>query len=252
LNPSKLHPHIQEFLDAVTVPGFSVDLYGDASANPVLQSAQSSGNTRFVLRGITDQPGNVLSSMDVFVYLLNPTHYGTTENALLEAMACGVVPVVLDNPVERSIVEHGRTGLVVDSPHSFSEAISYLYANPVEHQQLAAAAASTVRTQHSASRCGKQLEAVYLEVLNQPKRPYRFADIFGDTPADWFTSCLGSYAHCFQEGSELAGRQERLKHSFLYEKTKSSAFHFASYFPADHRLAGWASMLEADLAANHC
>ena len=38
LNPAKLHPDIVTYLNAVDLPGFTVDFYGDASTNPQLRS----------------------------------------------------------------------------------------------------------------------------------------------------------------------------------------------------------------------
>lgn len=253
LNPAKLHPEIERYLDAVDLPGFSVAFYGDVSGNPGLLSSCKSGP--LVLRGYTDQPGTVLSGMDVFVYLLNPAHYGTTENALLEAMACGVVPVVLNNRVEQSIVEDRKTGLVVNSPWSFANAISFLYNNPSERLRMSAAASTTVRARFSIGICAGLLDSVYARVMKQPKRPFQFSEVFGNSPADWFMACLGTYRSCFKNGAGELAREERLHNAFLYEKTKSSAFHFASCFPADSRLERWTAMLEADrafAARQHC
>jgi glycosyltransferase involved in cell wall biosynthesis len=248
LNPAKLHPDIVSYLDAVDLPGFRVDFYGDVFANPQLQSwAEKAGPTsRLALRGYTDSPGSALSGMDVFVYLLNPTHYGTTENALLEAMACGVVPVVLNNPVEETIVQNGITGLVVDSPRSFADAITWLVRHPQERLRLSAACA-TVRDSYSVGNSAGRLDAIYRRVVDEPKRCFEFNRIFGNSPADWFLSCLGSYSRHFSEESEICGREERLQYPFLYERTKSSVFQFLSCFPADPRLARWAAMLERDL-----
>jgi glycosyltransferase involved in cell wall biosynthesis len=250
LNPAKLHPDIVTYLNAVDLPGFTVDFYGDASTNPQLRSwAQDAGPAGpLVLRGYTNNPGRALTGMDVLVYLLNPTHYGTTENALLEAMACGVVPVVLNNPVEEQIVENGLTGLIVDSPSSFADVIRYLSHNPEERLRLSSAAAAMVRERYSVRNTVEQLDALYLRVMDKPKRSFEFEHIFGNSPSDWFISCTGDYARHFLDESEICGREERLRHPFLYEKTKASALQFAEYFPADPRLAHWARMLERDLA----
>ena len=35
----------------------------------------------------------------------------------------GIVPIVLDNPAERQIVDDGYTGLIVNSPDEFAEAL---------------------------------------------------------------------------------------------------------------------------------
>ena len=49
-----------------------------------------------------------LSKFDVFAYPLNPNHYGTAEQVLQEAMAAGIVPVVMNNPAEKILVKHNN------------------------------------------------------------------------------------------------------------------------------------------------
>lgn len=60
-----------------------------------------------VLCGHTDHPKRALEPRGIFLYPLRPDHYGTAENALVEAMSLGLVPVCLDNPAEREVVAPG-------------------------------------------------------------------------------------------------------------------------------------------------
>lgn len=244
LNFAKLHPDIATFLKAVELPGFHVEFHGDPSANPALAAATAT-DTRLCLKGYTDRPGEVMAGLDVLVYLLNPTHYGTTENALIEAMACGVVPVVLNNPVETAIVEHERTGLVVDSPAAFAAAMARLADDPAFRRTLSANASASVRSRFAIERTVAQLEEIYRKVMEQPPRDVDFAATCGRRPAEWFRAGLGRYADCFTAGE--AARRRRLSLPFLYERTKSSAFQFRQYFPDDPELAAMAAMLEDDL-----
>jgi hypothetical protein len=204
---------------------------------------------RIHLRGFTDHLYEVLQNMDVFVYILNPTHYGTTENGLLEAMACGVVPVVLNNPVESSIVKNGETGIVVDSPAAFALAIKRLHDHPQLRQRMSGAASADVRSRFSIDVTERQLREHYQQLLDTPKRRYYFRNIFGKTPWEWFSSCLGNYKDLFSLENIDASRHERLKLSFLYEKSKSSVFQFREYFPDDPMLKRWSEILEDDLAS---
>ena len=119
LNFAKLHPRFLDYIAAVNVPGFTVALVGDPTTAAALQAqAGRLGITDSLeIRGYKSDVIGELARFDIFPYLLNPLHYGTTENALLEAMAMGVVPIVLDNPAERHIVRNGETGLIITSPH---------------------------------------------------------------------------------------------------------------------------------------
>jgi glycosyltransferase involved in cell wall biosynthesis len=251
LSPAKLHPDIIQFVKAVGHHDFVINVSGDSAANPKLEeNVRSQGpESQIVLHGFCAAPQNVLPTFDLFIYLLNPTHYGTTENALLEAMACGAVPIVLNNPVESAIVQHGVTGFVVDSPETFAQTVHYLIDHPDERQRIGLASAQAVRQDFSTKRSAQKLAKIYRTVLERSKESADFSSVFGKTPADMFLSCLGKYASLFDEGKELSLRDSRLKVPFLYEQSKSSARQFLRYFPHDARLDAWGAMLQSDEAS---
>ncbi|NTW43934.1 MAG: glycosyltransferase family 4 protein, partial [Anaerolineaceae bacterium] len=92
---------------------------------------------------------------------MNPRHYGTSENALLEAMTMGVVPVVIDNPTECSLVIEGKTGLIVKSPDEFAEAIVWLKNNPASRLQIGQQAATYVRENFPPQKLIAEMESHY-------------------------------------------------------------------------------------------
>lgn len=123
----KLHREIFDAVDAfdddmapVSAP---VSLWGHISRDVAACAAAMRHPERIVLRGHTLDPVSALAEADIFFYPLRPDHYGTGENALVEAMSMGLVPVVLDNPAETKIVTHGKSGFVA---HTIDECVSYL------------------------------------------------------------------------------------------------------------------------------
>lgn len=252
LNPAKLHPRIDGFIEAVDVPGFSVEFYGYPNPHPALDMKTIDNPvlaSRVHLHGFTNHLYEVLQNMDIFVYILNPTHYGTTENGLLEAMACGVVPVVLNNPIESSIVKNGETGIIVDSPAAFALAIKRLNDDPQLRRRMSEAASDDVRSRFSIDVTERKLREHYQRLLHKPKRRFDFKNIFGSTPWEWFSSCLGEYKSLFSLQNMDASRQERLKHPVFYEKSKGSIFQFRHYYPDDPMLKLWSEILEDDIAS---
>lgn len=247
LNFAKLHPKILDYVAATDLPGFKLILIGDTHhCEALLDEARHRGLTdRLELRGYCTDVAAELAQLDVLAYLLNPLHYGTTENALLEAMAMGVVPVVLDNPAERHLVSHGETGLVVSSPADFAAALRHLAAHPAERQALSDAASRGVRQRFDVSRTAAQLHSHYQAVLAEPRRSIDLRPIFGAHPADWFIACQDGEAERFRpDGSvDLDGNPPH----FLFEPSKGSARHFHRCFPDDSRLTAWAGALEAAL-----
>ena len=245
LNFAKLHPHYVEFLAAVDIPGFCVSMVGDSINQDVLSaqcdSMGKSGMLKFL--GYTSDVATALRQFDVLAYLLNPTHYGTTENALLEAMSMGVVPVVLDNPAERSIVDDRRTGLIVRSPGEFAQAVGWLWRNPTERRRIGERAAQQVREKYSVEKTGKSFDSLYRAMPLEKKATVDFRKIFGDDPADWFLACQGDRTIFREDGSLAMDLSSLLVHG-LFERSKGSVFHFQKYFPDNPRLAEWKRHLE--------
>lgn len=246
LNFAKLHPQVLDFIEAVRLPNFKLEMVGDPTTGPALMAqAKSRGvESRLELRGYQSDVAREFARWDVLAYLLNPLHYGTTENALLEAMAMGVVPIVLNNPAERCLIANGETGLIVDTPAAFADAMEWLANNPRERSRLSATARRHVRKRFSIKCTAAGLNDHYRRVLAEEKRAFDFRPIFGDEPADWFRSCQGVEAWRFQPGGEMVVSSSGRGPEFLYERTKGSVFHYRSVYPTDGRLSHWAYDLE--------
>jgi glycosyltransferase involved in cell wall biosynthesis len=244
LNFSKLHPNYVDYISAVEIPGFRVRMIGDLTNQDILNQQCAAIGKRGMLefRGYTTNVASELAKINVLAYLLNPEHYGTTENALLEAMAMGIVPIVLDNPAERQIVDNHYTGLIVRSPDEFAEAIQWLSKNPVDRQRLGRQAARSVRERFSTEKMSASLESHYQAVLSMRKREIAFSKIFGSNPAEWFLSCQGD-RNIFAEDGRINSSVGLPLSYGLFEKTKGTVFHFSEYFPDNLRLKLWAKNL---------
>jgi hypothetical protein len=180
-----------------------------------------------------------LDKINVLAYLQNPRHYGTNENALLEAMAMGIVPVVLNNQAECEIVENGKTGLVVNDQASFAEAILWLQQHPQQRTEIGENAVAFVRQRHASGKMQRAFDEQYNLAMQTQKQTIAFDQIFGDTPSEWFLSCQ-QHADLFKkDGSVEAPKDDYLRYS-MSEETKGSAVHFHRYFPQDELLAKWA------------
>jgi L-malate glycosyltransferase len=247
LNFAKLHPDYVSFLAAVPLPDFTVELIGDTTNQTQLQAqCEQLGNPGLLrFQGYTSDVVTALSSINVLAYLLNPYHYGTTENALLEAMAMGIVPVVMNNPVERCIVDDKVTGLLVSSCAEFTDAIVWLSEHPYRRAELGCAAASHVRRHYSPQRSQSSFAAVYRDVAGCDKRSINFQSVLGSMPSDWFLSCQQNRGAFSDDGQvNLAGDDSDFG---LFESSKGSVRHFHRSFPDDPRLAAWAFHLESIL-----
>ncbi|WDC85738.1 glycosyltransferase [Caloramator sp. mosi_1] len=79
---------------------------------------------------------SILTEIDVFGYPLMPYHTCSTENAILEAMAVGIPPVLLNQLTEKYIVEDGITGFIVNNKEEYGKIIRYLYKNEDVRKKL--------------------------------------------------------------------------------------------------------------------
>jgi L-malate glycosyltransferase len=244
LNFAKLHPNYVDFLKAVKGPCFSVKLIGDVTNKVILErQCEEAGRPGMLdFHGYASDVASALSSLNVLAYLLNPEHYGTTENALLEAMAMGIVPIVLNNPAERFIVDDHNTGLIVSSPEEFAEAIEWLSLNPNERRRIGRQAAKSVRTRFSVEKMVAAFDIHYREIMSWEKQHISFTDIFGLDPADWFLSCQGEPT-IFSEDGALVLDPDSFSIYGLLEQTKGTALHFHKYFQGNLRLTQWAKTM---------
>jgi len=245
LNFAKLHPNYIDFLSAVNLPSFKVRLIGDLLNRETLEKqcidAGRAGMLNF--RGYTTDVVSELSEINVLAYLLNPRHYGTAENALIETMAMGIVPIVLNNAAERSIVEHLYTGLVIHSRTEFCEAVKWLEENPRKRRNIGRQAAQFVREQFTREKIGNSFAGHYADILIDDKRVVSFLNIFGTTPDQWFLSCQGDPSRFATDGTVGLSLNPISSYELL-EKTKGSVFHFHHYFPENTIMAAWVAYLD--------
>lgn len=219
---SKLSPVFFEVIDRAA-PDTPVDIWGAVDAGGAVKrraaEMQQLSSVRF--HGQCDDPESALCEIGIFLYLLQPHHYGTAENALIEAMSLGCVPLVFDNPAERAIVEHGRTGFVEASVAAVVERLKWMLGNPDAVIAMGRAASQAMAHSRTAQITATELASLYRSLLAEPKCNVEFSAVFGATPAEWFVASQGSalpsadrsgaaskgslshFLHCFPEDASL-------------------------------------------------
>jgi glycosyltransferase involved in cell wall biosynthesis len=104
--------------------------------------------------------------MDVFV--LSSSSEGFP-NTILEAMACGCVPVASNVGGVPELIDHGRTGLLFPPGDTAGLAchLRTLMENPAMRQQLGSAASEDARTRFSMEATARRMEAFYDSLLRK-------------------------------------------------------------------------------------
>lgn len=245
LNYSKLHPDVGSFLAAMPDGLGPLHFYGDRlnEADLLARAAAAGRPDLFNFHGFVDDVPAVLADLDVLVYLLNPFHYGTAENALVEAMAAGVVPVVFGNPAERHIVKDGETGFVVNTPLELSKVMAKLNEDRSMLKRMSLQASSDAHERFNYRAMAAAFDKHYQDMIVVDKRQPDFQGVFGASPSDWFLAFVRDNA-IFSGDGQVQVPSGHLRHAF-FEQTKGSVYHFLKNNPDDPLLKAWAENLDA-------
>ncbi|PHV71351.1 glycosyl transferase family 1 [Sporanaerobium hydrogeniformans] len=226
LSYNKIHPEFVKFCEAAAhIPNINFEIIGDMSYGGQLQVDVNNSSLikdRVVFEGYVLNVEEKLRELDVFGYPLNPEHYGTAENALLEAMAAGVVPVVLNQCIEKYTVQHMKTGLIVNNIKEYGEAIHWLSKYPEERIRLGNNASAFIIREYSVQKTVERLNAHYIKLMQKHKTFHDIRGVVGTTPYEWFKS-------------GYSGDDERITGN-AFAETKGSVKHYVKYFPQDKKL----------------
>ncbi|OOM16262.1 glycosyltransferase family 4 protein [Clostridium saccharobutylicum] len=226
LNYSKTHPEFVKYCEAVSdIPNVKFKIVGDKSYGKELIKDVSNSTLlkgKFDFLGYSNDVCECFEQFDVFGYILNPKHYGTAENVLLEAMASGVVPIVLNQGCEKYIVENKVTGLVVNNIDEYQIAVKWLYNNPDKCRILSCNASKYIIDKYHIKNTVVEMNEVYNEIINRPKILHNAKGVIGETPYDWFLSCYKGELNKIQDNA--------------FAETKGSVKHYLKYFVNDIRL----------------
>lgn len=228
---SKLSRDFFTVIDAVEDRDFSVSVFGnlDAHGEPAQSAAAMRQPARVRFEGHTPDPATVLASgAGIFLYLLQPQHFGTAENALIEAMSLGWVPLVFANPAEAAIVRHGETGFVERDAAAAARRLAWMLDNVPALRRIGAQAAADVATTKTPAVAAKAFGDIYRDVMSEEKRLTDYGSILGRTPAEWF---LSTQALCSKGAPSVAAMTSEAP-------SKGSLAHFLHCFPGDPSLAG--------------
>lgn len=239
IQESKIHPRIADYcMEALRqIPSVHFVFAGkNELGKGIMEELESQGLLKHMtFTGYRQDIAALLPQFDIFGYPLNPYHYGSTENALLEAMSAGLPAVALDNPAEKCIINSGNNGFLASSPAEYGACVKTLYDSCQLRTRIGTAAFHYIRDTFSIERNLKRFQEALQKAIRLPPRYYEFADIFGSSPIEYFLSCTGRERKFFENA--LIGKQTAEDAIYIPEiykcHSKSSISHFAKYFPKE-------------------
>jgi glycosyltransferase involved in cell wall biosynthesis len=225
----KMHPWFFDAVDRLSGDDLHVSVWG--AVDPLGKAAARARAMRHPARihfgGQTADPATALSQADIFFYPLQPDHYGTAENALIEAMSLGLVPVVLNNPTEAAIIRHGETGFVARSLDECVDLLQMLLRSPQTRDSVSRNAARDVAETRTSAHSAREFMTLWEGLLREPPKPHDFRSVIGGDPANWFlaTQCLPGETWSRPDGHNVE------------QPSKGMLAHFESVFPGDASLS---------------
>ncbi len=258
LDFTKIHPNFVEICRMIDFPDVRFTVVGPLNNKLVrmVEDAGLSDRVRFTGFISEDQKWDELCRFDVFGYPLAPHHYGTCDQTLQEAMAVGIVPVVLDNPMESFIVKHGYSGLVARSTSEYVDCLRRLYCDKEFRFRLARQARIQASEEYSLDRMSVSWDKVFMRLMRLEKQKKSWpAQDTGRTlePYHIFLESLGRHAGVFTEHlspkrvsrttAEHQLKSLGSKHNWNSDN-KSTVHQYARFFPDDVVLAQWSNIMK--------
>lgn len=232
---AKMHPRYVEIHKQIKIKDAKFIIVGGDNEKEISKTSDA----RFEFTGKVTDICPYLEQFDVFGYLLNEKHYGTAEQVLQEAMAAGVVPVVLNNPAESLLVKHGETGFVAKDVVEYQKYIELLYRNRKLKEQLSKNAKRYALGAFSLENMTLKWNDIYQEMLNIPKRERGYSRSPDIKPIDVFLESLGDYRKPFVtylKTNDATLLKETLRLPQWRSDTKGTPKQYYSFFPGDKEL----------------
>ena len=224
---AKLNSQFVEFCASVSdIPGIRFTIVGPEYKSEKLKSdiIKFGMEGKITIMGFLEDPTQELSKFDVAAYLLNPYVFDTTENALIEQMSMGIVPIVFDQCSEKYIIEDGITGFTIKTKEEFKNVIWDVYNKYVSKEKIGQQAKYYVCSTFTRKNMVEKMHKIYRNIIySESAHPLDFRKIIGETPHDWFNSCLAPDPDAFNREVMLGD-------------TKQSPRQFLKYFPHDEKL----------------
>lgn len=242
VEPAKMHADFLKLCAAAKIPTPCI-VAGGPAHDDLKNKAEDLGLAgSFEILGPVADPLPVFRRLHALAYPLNPNHYGTGEQVLIEAMAFGAVPVVLANPPEKALVKHGVTGLVAKTPMEFSQALRFLADNPVDRGRLANAGRQFVLDECGIAHSLDAFHVIFEELSMLPKRSRRIClqrvkNVVDGSPFHLFLASCGNNreGNIALEMIEKTIAEELVPPSF-YVLTRGSPAHYLRMLGPDKDL----------------
>jgi glycosyltransferase involved in cell wall biosynthesis len=255
---AKLHPHFLNICNKINIPNVKFIVCGGSNEKEIKAEAEAMGIAgKFDFTGLISNINKYLSIFDVFGYPLASYHYGTCDQVLAEAMAAGVVPVVLSNRMEKYMIKDRITGQVAKNEKAYIKAIEELYNDEHLRKKLSRNAIKYAIDNFTLDKLAKEWKTLFEEALVMPKTKKKWLirkNRRKITATDVFLESLGNYGNQFSD--YCSAKSENKKNQALeaivslgksatwQSETKGSVHQYKKIFSNDPYLSTWSKVMK--------
>jgi hypothetical protein len=252
----KLHPSFVRMSANANIPEAKfVVVGGDKHTQIARETIDSGYGDKFEFTGPVSNVAEYLAKFEIFGYPLSPDHYGTGEQALIEAMTAGIPVVVFNNGAEKHLVDNNVTGLIVDSEDQYTDALEKLYHDSDLRNKLSNNCRHYARDRFSIGTMIDAWQSLFDEVISYPKKAHLWLSPHTLTGADLFLESLGDSKNAFAVSKYNQYKKEKLEAEKVIAElkgafassTRGSPFHYRAHYPHDPYLNLWCGLIEMNM-----
>lgn len=254
---AKIHQDFMQICKKIKIPNVKFIICGGPSHQKIRKEAKKLGIAdKFIFTGKIKNVKDYLSVFDIFCYPLSPRHFGTCDQALAEGMSAGVAPVVFDNPMERSMVKNGRTGIIAKNVNSFVDAIHRLYHNEKLRVKLSKNARKYAQNNFSIKKMSEGWKLIFKDLMLTTKnvKKWELKNKKDISVKDVFIEALGDYGKIFLDynnaKTNIAKARAKkkilaLNQSIIWRsETRGTVHHYKFFFPKDRAISAWSKLMK--------
>ena len=201
----KMHPSFLEICDRIKIPNVKFIVCGGPDNLILENKAKQMGIAhKFNFVGKTSDVEYYIKISDAFGYPLNRNHFGTCDQSLQEAMSSGLVPVVLDNPMEKYMVKE-NCGIICQDENEYINAIEKLYKDRKLLNTLSRNTKEYAKKEFSIEKMSLEWQKIFNEIINikKTKKSWDINDKNNLKAIDIFFESIGQYRNLFNLEDKL-------------------------------------------------
>ena len=258
LDFTKLHPSFVEICDSIDLENLTFVVIGPENKNLQALVEKSSKKKNYLLTGYISEKEKYqrLNEFTCFGYPLAKHHYATCDQTIQEAMALGVVPVVLSNAMESYMVENGVTGLIAHNVEQYKLYVTEICTNHKLRFKISENTRKFAINEYSISKLHSKWHHIFLDTMNVVKTSKKWNiesctnNIEGH---NIFLESLGNYAGPFKDyiSTKSFLDKDKIKSQIASlsgnpqwtSESKSTVRHYLSFFPNDPYLQEWSLLI---------